>query len=87
MKKPHSTVGSRMAGLSQDWLDKVQEPILEPDRVGVARERRIKVDAGGHGIERPALALEHEHHLVAVAHVAVGEDVVLGHPASLTFAR
>ena len=31
MKKPHSTVGSRMAGLSQDWLDKVQEPILEPD--------------------------------------------------------
>ena len=31
MKKPHSTVGSRMAGLSDAWLDKVVEPILEPD--------------------------------------------------------
>lgn len=31
MKKPHSTVGSRMAGISPDWLAKTQEPILEPD--------------------------------------------------------
>ena len=31
MKKPHSTIGSRMAGLSQDWLDKVREPIIEPE--------------------------------------------------------
>ena len=31
MKKPHSTVGSRMAGLSDAWLAKVVEPILEPD--------------------------------------------------------
>ena len=31
MKKPHSTIGSRMAGLSDAWLAKVKEPILEPD--------------------------------------------------------
>ena len=31
MKKPHSTVGSRMAGVRNDWLAQVQEPILEPD--------------------------------------------------------
>ncbi len=31
MKKPHSTVGSRMAGISDTWLGKVREPILEPD--------------------------------------------------------
>ncbi len=31
MQKPHSTVGSRMAGLSDEWLNKVKEPILEPD--------------------------------------------------------
>jgi len=31
MKKPHSTVGSRMAGLSDTWLAKTKEPILEPD--------------------------------------------------------
>jgi len=31
MSKPHSTVGSRMKGLSNEWLAKTQEPILEPD--------------------------------------------------------
>jgi predicted TIM-barrel fold metal-dependent hydrolase len=31
MKKPHSTIGSRMKGLRQEWLDKVKEPILEPE--------------------------------------------------------
>jgi predicted TIM-barrel fold metal-dependent hydrolase len=31
MKKPHSTVGSRMAGISEDWLAKTPEPVLEPD--------------------------------------------------------
>lgn len=31
MKKPHTTIGSRMLGLSADWLNKVKEPILEPD--------------------------------------------------------
>ena len=29
--KPHTTIESRMAGLSQDWLDSTQEEILEPD--------------------------------------------------------
>ena len=31
MDKPHSTVGSRMAGISDAWLAKVTEPILEPE--------------------------------------------------------
>lgn len=31
MTKPHSTIGSRMAGLDAAWLAKTQEPILEPD--------------------------------------------------------
>jgi L-fuconolactonase len=31
MKKPHSTVGSRMAGISAEWLAKTVEPIIEPD--------------------------------------------------------
>ena len=31
MTKPHSTVGSRMAGLSDNWLGLTKEPILEPD--------------------------------------------------------
>ena len=31
MKKPHTTIGSRMAGISETWLAKTQEPILEPD--------------------------------------------------------
>ena len=31
MQKPHSTIGSRMLSLSQDWLDKVKEAIVEPE--------------------------------------------------------
>jgi L-fuconolactonase len=31
MKKPHTTIGSRMAGISESWLAKTQEAILEPD--------------------------------------------------------
>ncbi len=31
MDKPHSTVGSRMAGLDDSWLAKTREEILEPD--------------------------------------------------------
>ena len=31
MTKPHSTIGSRMAGISETWLAKTQEPILEPN--------------------------------------------------------
>ena len=31
MKKSHSTIGSRMSGVRNDWLALTQEPILEPD--------------------------------------------------------
>ena len=31
MAKPHTTIGSRMAGLDAAWLAKTQEPVLEPD--------------------------------------------------------
>lgn len=31
MNKPHSTVGSRMSGVRDDWLARVSEPIIEPD--------------------------------------------------------
>lgn len=31
MKKPHSTVGSRMAGINDAWLAKTLEPVLEPE--------------------------------------------------------
>jgi L-fuconolactonase len=31
MDKPHSTIGSRMAGVRDDWLARTQEPILEPE--------------------------------------------------------
>ena len=30
MKKPHGTIGSRMAGINETWLAMTQEPILEP---------------------------------------------------------
>jgi hypothetical protein len=30
MDKPHSTVGSRTVGISETWLAKTREPILEP---------------------------------------------------------
>ena len=59
------------------------EPLLEPDREGVAREGRLDVLAGGDGVDRPALPLEHELDLVPVAHVPIGEDVVVAHRPSL----
>jgi len=31
MKKPHSTIGSRMVGVDETWLAKTNEAILEPD--------------------------------------------------------
>lgn len=31
MKKPHTTIGSRMAGVRHDWLAKIEEEILEPE--------------------------------------------------------
>ena len=31
MDKPHSTIGSRMAGLNDSWLAETREPILEPE--------------------------------------------------------
>jgi len=31
MEKPHSTIGSRMAGINESWLAKTREPILDPE--------------------------------------------------------
>lgn len=59
------------------------EALREADRVGVAGKGWIEVGPGGDGVERPSFALEHEDHLVAVAHAPVGEDVLVVHPVSL----
>ncbi len=60
------------------------EAVLEPDRVGVAGQWRVGRDVGRHRVEGPPLPLQHELDLVPVAHVAVGEDVVVaGHRCSL----
>jgi hypothetical protein len=63
------------------------EPLLEADGEGVAGEGRRVILTGGDGVDRPALPLEHELDLVPVAHVSIGEDVVVAHPLSLAERR